>query len=56
MVTNSRNTRLFSADSFGFIYVWNVERYCVDSIEEQSAECQCDLCNNCKTTMYIVFE
>jgi len=36
METNINNTRLFSADSVGFISVWNIERYCIDSVEQQS--------------------
>jgi len=38
METNSTNTRLFSADSFGFVCIWNIDGYCVDKTEEQRPE------------------
>jgi len=37
METDSGNTRLYSADSNGFISVWNIETYCVDSAEKHTA-------------------
>lgn len=35
---NKQNTVLFSGDSFGFIYLWNVDGYAVDCIERDSPE------------------
>jgi len=36
--TNSANTRLFSADSVGFVCIWNIEGYCVFSSEVRSPQ------------------
>ena len=38
--TNKSNSMLVSADSHGFIYVWNIANYCVDHPETESPECK----------------
>lgn len=35
-----RATMLFSADSQGFMYVWNIEGYCLDGPETEGPECK----------------
>lgn len=38
MVTNKANTHLYTADSLGFVYVWDVSRYCVDKPANEPPE------------------
>lgn len=35
---NKANTVLFSGDSFGFIYLWNIDGYCAKHKEDESPE------------------
>ncbi|KAL4229841.1 hypothetical protein ACF0H5_010233 [Mactra antiquata] len=35
---NKQNTVLFSGDSYGFIYLWNIDGYCLTSNEEEPPE------------------
>lgn len=39
MDVNKANTLLFTADSAGFVYVWNIDGYCVTHLEEEAPEC-----------------
>ena len=41
MEVDSENTVLISADYLGFIYVWNIDGYCLDGAEVHSPECAC---------------
>ena len=38
MVLNSRDTLLATGDNFGFVYLWNIDGYCVNKVEEKPAE------------------
>ena len=38
MVTNKANTLLYTADSLGFIYVWDVARYCLEKPTDEAPE------------------
>ncbi|XP_076467714.1 cilia- and flagella-associated protein 337-like [Babylonia areolata] len=38
MATNKANTLLYTADSLGFIYVWDVAKYCLERPETDSPE------------------
>ena len=40
MEVNKSNTLLISADSFGFIYAWNIDGFCMEHVEEGSPECK----------------
>jgi hypothetical protein len=40
MEVNAANTLLFTGDDFGFIYVWNIDKYGLHQAETQSAECK----------------
>ena len=40
MDVNKENTLLFTADSTGFVYVWNVENYCTKGHEHGPPECE----------------
>ena len=39
MEVNKTNTLLFSCDTFGFVYVWNIDGYCKNGVEKNSPEC-----------------
>nr|KAG5692186.1 hypothetical protein BaRGS_008732 [Batillaria attramentaria] len=47
MVTNKANTLLYTADSLGFIYVWDVARYCLEKREEEAPEGVCAYAGVC---------
>jgi len=38
MVLNSTDTLLATGDNFGFVYLWNIEGYCMNKVEEKPAE------------------
>lgn len=38
MTTNKSNTQLFTADNFGFLYVWNIDQYATDMSEGRDPE------------------
>ena len=38
MATNKANTMLYTADSLGFIYVWDVAKYCLEAPETESPD------------------
>ena len=38
MVLNSRDTLLATGDNFGFVYLWNIDGYCVNKVEEKPAD------------------
>ena len=40
MEVNKANTTLFTADSFGFLCVWNIEGYCMSDAESEPPECK----------------
>ena len=37
---DENNNLLFSSDSHGFIYVWNIDGYCIEGEESESPECR----------------
>ena len=40
MEVNMLNTLLFTADNSGFVYVWNIDGYCLDHGESEPPECE----------------
>ncbi|XP_041358198.1 WD repeat-containing protein on Y chromosome-like [Gigantopelta aegis] len=38
MQTTKNNIALYTGDSFGFIYIWNMDGYCADGIEQNPPE------------------
>ncbi|XP_050415483.1 WD repeat-containing protein on Y chromosome [Patella vulgata] len=38
MIVNQSNSKLYSGDSLGFIYVWNIKNYCLIGLESQPPE------------------
>ena len=38
MVLNSKDTLLATGDNFGFVYLWNIDGYCMTKPEEEPAE------------------
>ena len=39
MEITSDNKKLFTADSFGFVHVWNLDEYALDLDEAEPPEC-----------------
>lgn len=40
MEMNKADTMLFTADSAGFVYVWNIEGYSMHGFEDDPPECK----------------
>lgn len=40
MVTNKVNTVLYTADSLGFVYVWDISTYCLEKSADGPPEGQ----------------
>lgn len=40
MITNKANTLLFTGDSMGFIYAWDINNYCHDTPADAPPECE----------------
>lgn len=37
---NAANSVLFTTDSFGFIYAWRIDNYCLETVETDPPECK----------------
>ena len=49
MEVDIENTVLISADYLGFVYLWNIDGYCLDGAESRSPECRFPLKGVSKT-------